>query len=68
MRGWSELWSSRGRRGDFAAPLTDLVPLYRTNSDEIVTQYDMGGLEKIGLLKMDFLGLTTLTLFTDAFN
>jgi len=47
-------------------PLKELVPLYRTNKEEIVTQYDMNGLEKLGLLKMDFLGLTTLTLIHDA--
>ena len=47
-------------------PLKELVPLYKTNRDEIVTQYDMGGLEKLPLLKMDFLGLTTLTLIEDA--
>ena len=47
-------------------PLKELVPLYRTNREEIVTQYDMSGLEKLGLLKMDFLGLTTLTLIDDA--
>ncbi|MBI1788826.1 MAG: DNA polymerase III subunit alpha [Acidobacteria bacterium] len=47
-------------------PLKNLVPLYRTNREEIVTQYDMGGLEKLGLLKMDFLGLTTLTIIDDA--
>jgi DNA polymerase-3 subunit alpha len=47
-------------------PLKELVPLYRTNRDEIVTQYDMVGLEKLGLLKMDFLGLTTLTIIADA--
>ncbi|MDQ6701190.1 MAG: DNA polymerase III subunit alpha, partial [Acidobacteriota bacterium] len=47
-------------------PLRNLVPLYRTNRDEIVTQYDMNGLEKLSLLKMDFLGLTTLTLIDDA--
>ncbi len=47
-------------------PLRELVPLYKTNRDEIVTQYDMVGLEKLGLLKMDFLGLTTLTIITDA--
>ena len=47
-------------------PLKELVPLYKTNKDEIVTQYDMGGLEKLGLLKMDFLGLTTLTIIDDA--
>ena len=47
-------------------PLKELVPLYKTNKDEIVTQYDMVGLEKLGLLKMDFLGLTTLTIIEDA--
>ncbi len=47
-------------------PLTDVVPLYKTNKDEIVTQYDMNGLEEIGLLKMDFLGLTTLTVVDDS--
>jgi DNA polymerase III subunit alpha len=46
-------------------PLKELVPLYRTNKDEIVTQYDMVGLEKLQLLKMDFLGLTTLTIIHD---
>ena len=47
-------------------PLKELVPLYRTNRDEIVTQYDMVSLEKLSLLKMDFLGLTTLTIIDDA--
>ncbi len=47
-------------------PLKELVPLYKTNRDEIVTQFDMNGLEKLQLLKMDFLGLTTLTLIEDA--
>jgi DNA polymerase-3 subunit alpha len=47
-------------------PLKELVPLYKTNRDEIVTQFDMSGLEKLSLLKMDFLGLTTLTLIEDA--
>src|SRR3954451_2412155 len=47
-------------------PLKELVPLYKTNRDEIVTQFDMSGLDKLGLLKMDFLGLTTLTLIQDA--
>ncbi|MCZ2154903.1 MAG: DNA polymerase III subunit alpha [Bryobacterales bacterium] len=49
-------------------PLKEIVPLYKTNKDEIVTQYDMGGLEKLSLLKMDFLGLTTLTIIEDAIN
>ena len=46
--------------------LKTLVPLSRTNKEEIVTQYDMDGIEKMGILKMDFLGLTTLTLIDDA--
>jgi DNA polymerase-3 subunit alpha len=46
-------------------PLTELVPLHRTKNDEIVTAYDMVAIEKMGLLKMDFLGLTTLTILTD---
>ena len=46
-------------------PLTDLVPVYKTNRDEITTQFDMNALERIGLLKMDFLGLTTLTVLHD---
>src|SRR5579864_2309320 len=47
-------------------PLQELVPLYKTSKDEIVTQYDMVGLEKLSLLKMDFLGLTTLDIIQDA--
>jgi DNA polymerase III subunit alpha len=47
-------------------PLTDVVPLYKSNKEEIATQYDMNALERIGLLKMDFLGLTTLTVLDDA--
>jgi DNA polymerase-3 subunit alpha len=47
-------------------PLTELVPVYKTNRDEITTQFDMNALERIGLLKMDFLGLTTLTVLQDA--
>jgi DNA polymerase-3 subunit alpha len=46
-------------------PLTELVPLNRTKNDEIVTAYDMKAVEKMGLLKMDFLGLTTLTVIDD---
>ncbi|HYM62389.1 MAG TPA: DNA polymerase III subunit alpha [Thermoanaerobaculia bacterium] len=47
-------------------PVTNYVPLYLTNRDEIVTQYDMRVVEKMGLLKMDFLGLRTLTVIDDA--
>ncbi len=46
-------------------PLTELVPLNRTKNEEIVTAYDMKAVEKMGLLKMDFLGLATLTVITD---
>jgi len=46
-------------------PLTELVPLNKTKGDEIVTAYDMKAVEKMGLLKMDFLGLTTLTVIDD---
>src|ERR1700678_2193217 len=47
-------------------PLTELVPITRAKDDSIVTSYDMGAIEKMGLLKMDFLGLTTLTVIDDA--
>jgi DNA polymerase-3 subunit alpha len=46
-------------------PLTELVPLAKTKNDEIVTAYDMKAIEAMGLLKMDFLGLTTLTVIDD---
>jgi len=46
-------------------PLTELVPVARTKNDEIVTAYDMKAVEEMGLLKMDFLGLTTLTVIDD---
>src|SRR5580692_7053938 len=46
-------------------PLTELVPLHKTKNDEIVTAFDMVAIDKLGLLKMDFLGLTTLTILTD---
>src|SRR5262245_39317048 len=46
-------------------PLTEFVPLYKSNKDEITTMYPMTDVEKIGLLKMDFLALTTLTIIDD---
>jgi DNA polymerase-3 subunit alpha len=58
-------------------PLDDYVPVCTQSSkgagshgDEavVVTQYDMNALEKAGMLKMDFLGLTTLTIITDALD
>jgi len=42
-------------------PLTEFMPVFKTSSDEITTQYQMKDVEKLGLLKMDFLGLRTLT-------
>lgn len=41
--------------------LTNYVPLYKTKDGDITTQYDMKSLENVGVLKMDFLGLRTLT-------
>ncbi|MEO0091187.1 MAG: DNA polymerase III subunit alpha [candidate division WOR-3 bacterium] len=46
-------------------PLLELVPLYRTSDNEICTQYDMDALADIGLLKLDILGLKTLTVVED---
>ena len=46
-------------------PLVEYIPLYR-NNDVITTQFPMGLLEDLGLLKMDFLGLRTLTVIRDA--
>lgn len=46
-------------------PLTDFVPLFRTNKDEITTQYDLVSLEDIGVVKMDFLGLKTLSIISE---
>ncbi len=49
-------------------PLLELVPLYRTSDNEICTQYDMDALADIGLLKLDILGLKTLTVIEDTFR
>ena len=46
-------------------PITDYAPLYKGARDEITTQWNMKEVERIGLLKMDFLGLSTLTLIQD---
>ncbi|MBA2133525.1 DNA polymerase III subunit alpha [Capillibacterium thermochitinicola] len=46
-------------------PLTDYVPLARASEGEATTQFPMEDLEAIGLLKMDFLGLRTLTVLSD---
>lgn len=50
-----------------AMPIMDLVPI-RKNEDIVVTQYTMGNLESLGLLKMDFLGLRNLTVIRDCQN
>src|SRR5688500_11333091 len=46
--------------------ISDFAPLYKGKNDEITTQWAMKEIERIGLLKMDFLGLSTLTLLNDA--
>ena len=45
--------------------LTDMIPLFKTSDDQITTGYAMESLEKVGLLKMDFLGLRTLTVLDE---
>jgi DNA polymerase III subunit alpha len=50
-------------------PLMDRVPLYKDpKRPELITGFAMGPIEKLGLLKMDFLGLKTLTVITDSVN
>ncbi len=46
--------------------LTDFVPLYRSPQGDVTSQYDMKGLETLGLLKLDFLGLRNLTVIDNA--
>ncbi len=47
-------------------PLTEYVPLFKTGDDQVTTGFTMDGIAKIGLLKMDFLGLRTLTVINRA--
>ncbi len=47
-------------------PLIEYVPLFKSNEDQIITGLGMDGIAKIGLLKMDFLGLRTLTVISQA--
>jgi DNA polymerase-3 subunit alpha len=47
-------------------PLDEYIPLCRGNDEEVVTEYAMGPLTDLGMLKMDFLGLKTLTVLDDA--
>ena len=47
-------------------PLLDVIPIHRREADgAIITQFDMGACETLGLLKMDFLGLRNLTVLDD---
>ncbi len=47
-------------------PLTEHIPVWRREADgAVITQYDMGAVESLGLLKMDFLGLRNLTVLED---
>ncbi len=47
-------------------PLMEYLPLYRGQDGEVMTQYSMKDVEKIGLVKFDFLGLKTLTVVNNA--
>ncbi len=47
-------------------PVTDYAPLVKLGDDDVNTQYSMEWVEKVGLLKMDFLGLRTLTVMESA--
>jgi len=60
--------SSTHAAGVVIAPgaLWDYVPLYKTPATALMTQYNMKDLEEAGLLKMDFLGLRTLTVIETA--
>jgi len=49
-----------------AGDITDFVPLAKSNKDVVITQYDGDVLGKLGMLKVDFLGLRTLTVIRDA--
>jgi DNA polymerase III subunit alpha len=46
-------------------PLEELIPIAVSAKDEVTTQYEMSDLEKVGVLKMDFLALNTLTIIND---
>jgi DNA-directed DNA polymerase III PolC len=46
-------------------PITDLVPLQHATKGLLVTQFDMSGIEKLGLVKIDLLGISGLTVTAD---
>jgi DNA polymerase-3 subunit alpha len=49
-------------------PMTEYLPLYKGKKEELVTQYDMKRVEKVGLIKFDFLGLRTMTVVEDCLD
>jgi DNA polymerase-3 subunit alpha len=49
-------------------PLANLTPLFKATDSEVTTQYDMDSLADIGLLKLDILGLRTLTIINDTLS
>jgi len=49
-------------------PLMEYVPLYKGTKGETITQYPMNNIEDLGLLKMDFLGLRTLTVINNTLS
>jgi len=49
-------------------PLVEHLPLYRGQNNEVVTQFEMKAVGKIGLIKFDFLGLRTLTVINNCLN
>ncbi|HIS53329.1 TPA: DNA polymerase III subunit alpha, partial [Candidatus Galligastranaerophilus gallistercoris] len=49
-------------------PMSEIIPVALSKEKSATTQYPMAGIEKIGLLKMDFLGLETLTIIRDCLD
>lgn len=49
-------------------PITDYLPLFKDPNGEAVTQFDMGDVEAVGLIKFDFLGLATLSTISTCLN
>lgn len=49
-------------------PMSNIIPVALSKEKSTTTQYPMAGIEKIGLLKMDFLGLETLTIIRDCLD
>jgi DNA polymerase-3 subunit alpha len=49
-------------------PLVDYLPLFKGTNNEVMTQFTMDQIEKLGLIKFDFLGLKTLTVIKQALN